>query len=126
LTALEGGERERDIQCRRCDSKKAKVHAENIYPHRSPEVSLLEVLDTLLTIGPLLFSDSCPSTVQLEMTMADTEVFGRGIVELWSMNESPEDLSQSELLVFGVCPPSSILETRKRRVLEAGSVSVLR
>jgi hypothetical protein len=64
------------------------VHAENIYPHRSPEVSLLEVcvpLDTLLAIAPLLFSDSCLSTVHLEMAMADTEVFGRGIVELSSL-----------------------------------------
>jgi hypothetical protein len=49
LTALEGEGGERDIQCRRCDSKKVKVHAENICPYRSPEVSLLEVcvpLDT--------------------------------------------------------------------------------
>jgi hypothetical protein len=62
-----------------------KVHAENIYPHRSPEISLLEVcvpLDTLLAIAPLVFSDSCLSTVHLETAMADTEVFGRGIVEL--------------------------------------------
>jgi hypothetical protein len=62
-----------------------KVHAENIYPYRSPEVSLLEVivpLDTLLAIAPLLFSDSCLSIVSLETAMADTEVFGRGIVEL--------------------------------------------
>jgi hypothetical protein len=76
---------ERDIQYRRCDSKKVKVHAENIYPHRSPEVSLLEVcvpLDTLLAIAPLLFSDSCLSTVHLESAMADTEVFGRCIVGL--------------------------------------------
>jgi hypothetical protein len=61
-----------------------KVHAEN-YPHRSTEVFLIEVcvpLDTLLAIAPLLFSDSCPSTVHLETAMADTEVFGRGIVEL--------------------------------------------
>jgi hypothetical protein len=59
LTAQEGGregERGRDVRCRRCDSKKVKVHAENIYPHRrSPEVSLLEVcvpLDTLLGYSP--------------------------------------------------------------------------
>jgi hypothetical protein len=61
------------------------VHAEDIYPHRSPDVFLLEVcvpLDTLLAIAPLLFSDSCLSTVHLETAMADTEVFGRGIVEL--------------------------------------------
>jgi hypothetical protein len=61
------------------------VHGENIYPHRSPEVSLLEVcvpLDTLLAIAPLQFSDSCLSTVHLETAMADTEVLGRGIVEL--------------------------------------------
>jgi hypothetical protein len=61
------------------------MHAENIYPHRSPEVSLIEVcvpLDTLLTIAPLLFSDSYLSTVHLETALADTEVFGRGIVEL--------------------------------------------
>jgi hypothetical protein len=60
------------------------VDAENIYPGRSPEVSLLEVcvpLDTLLAKAPLLFSDSCLSTVHLETAMADTEVFGRGIVE---------------------------------------------
>jgi hypothetical protein len=60
------------------------VHAENIYPHKSPEVSLLKVcvpLDTFLAIAPLLFSDSCLSTVRLETTMADTEMFGRGIVE---------------------------------------------
>jgi hypothetical protein len=64
--------------------KKVKVHAENIY-HRSPEVSLLEVVShwtLLLAIAPLLFSDSCLSTVHLETAMADTEVFGRGIVEL--------------------------------------------
>jgi hypothetical protein len=57
------------------------VHAENIYPHRIPEVSLLGVnvpLDSLLAITPLLFSDSCLSTVHLEMAVADTEVFGRG------------------------------------------------
>jgi hypothetical protein len=61
------------------------VHAENIYPHRSPEVSLLEVcvpLDTLLGIAPLLFSDSCLSTDHVETALADTEVFGKGIVEL--------------------------------------------
>jgi hypothetical protein len=77
LTALEGGrerERERD-QRRRCDSEKVKVHAENIYPHRNPEVSLLDVcvpLHTLLAIAPLLFSDCCLSTVHLEMAMAGT------------------------------------------------------
>jgi hypothetical protein len=62
-----------------------KVHAENIYPHRRPEVSLLEVYvpsDTLLAKAPLLFSDSCLSTVHLETAMADAEVFGRSIVEL--------------------------------------------
>jgi hypothetical protein len=32
--------------------------------------------------------------------MADTEVFGRGIVELWSVSKSPEDSSYSELLGF--------------------------
>jgi hypothetical protein len=61
------------------------VHAENIYPHRSPKVSLLEVcvpLDTLLAVAPLVFSDFCLNTVHLETAMADTEVFGRGIVEL--------------------------------------------
>jgi hypothetical protein len=61
------------------------VHAENIYPHRSPEASLLEVcvpLDALLAIAPPLFFYSCLSTVHLETAMADTEVFGRGIVEL--------------------------------------------
>jgi hypothetical protein len=68
-----------------CNSKKVKVHAENICPHRSPEVSLLDIcvpLDTLLAIVPLLFSDTCVSTVQLETAVADTEVFGRDIVEL--------------------------------------------
>jgi hypothetical protein len=84
------------------------VHADNIYPHRSPEVSLLEVfvpLDTLLAIAPMLFSDSCLSTVHLEMAMADTEVFGRGICRtLWSVNESPEDSSHSELLGFWTLP----------------------
>jgi hypothetical protein len=81
LTALEGG---RDIQCR-CDSKKVKVHAENIYPHMSPEVPLPEVcvpLDTFLAIAPLLLSDSCLSAVHLETAMADIEMFGRGIVQL--------------------------------------------
>jgi hypothetical protein len=74
----EGERDERDFQCRRCDSKKVNVHAENIYPHRSPEVSLLEVcvpLDTLL-------ANFCLNTVHLETAMADTEVFGRGIVKL--------------------------------------------
>jgi hypothetical protein len=89
LTALEGGKgRERDVRCRRCDSKKVKVYVENIYPHRSCEVCLLEAcvpLDTLLAIAPLLFSDSCLSTVHLETAMADTEVFGRGFVELSSL-----------------------------------------
>jgi hypothetical protein len=42
LRALEGGrDGEREKRRRRCDSKKMKVHAENIY-HRGPEVSLLE------------------------------------------------------------------------------------
>jgi hypothetical protein len=50
---MEGGER------KKCDSKKVKVYAENIYPHRSPEVSLLEVCVPLLAIIPLLFVDSC-------------------------------------------------------------------
>jgi hypothetical protein len=45
---------------------------------------------------------------------------------LWSVNESPEDSSHSELLVFGLCPSSSILETRKHSVSETGSVSILR
>jgi hypothetical protein len=60
------------------------VHAENIYPHMSPEVPLPEVcvpLNTLLAIAPLLLSDSCLSAAHLETTMADIEVFGRGIVE---------------------------------------------
>jgi hypothetical protein len=81
LDSSGGGE----VQCRRCDSRKVKVHAENIYSHRSPEVPLLEVcvpLDTLLSVAPLLFSNSCLSTVHLETAMADTEVFGRGIVKL--------------------------------------------
>jgi hypothetical protein len=46
---------------------------------------LLEVcvpLDTLLAIAPVLFSDSSMSTFHLESAVADTEVFGRSIVEL--------------------------------------------
>jgi hypothetical protein len=43
----------------------------------------------------------------------------------WSVNESPKDLSHSELLVFGLCPSSSILEIRKQ-CFETGYVSVLR
>jgi hypothetical protein len=57
------------------------VHAENIYPLRSPEVFLLELcvpLDTSLAVVPLLFSDSSLRTVHLETAMADTEVSGRG------------------------------------------------
>jgi hypothetical protein len=75
------------------------VHAENIYPLRSPEVFLLEVcvpLDTLLTVAPLLLSGSCLSAVRLKTGMADIEVF----VKPWSVNESPEDSSHSELLGF--------------------------
>jgi hypothetical protein len=131
LTALEGGRgRERDVQCRRCDSKKVKVHAEYIYPHRSPEVSLLEVcvtLDTLLAIVPLLFSDYCLSTVHLEMAIADTEVFCRGIVELSGLSTNPPKIHPTQnYWVFGLCPSSCILETIKHRVSETGSVSVLR
>jgi hypothetical protein len=106
------------------------VHAESIQPHRSPEVSLLEVcvpLDTLLAIAPLLFSDSCRSTVHLESEMADTEVFGRGIVELSGLwTNHPKIHPTQNYWVFGLCPSSSILETRKHSVLETGSVSVLR
>jgi hypothetical protein len=36
----------------------------------------------MLAIAPLLFCDSSLSTVNIETDMADTEVFGRGIVEL--------------------------------------------
>jgi hypothetical protein len=70
-----------------------KVHAENVYPHRIPEVCLLEVcvpLDSLLAIAPLLFSDSCLSTVHLEMAVADTEVYNRGDT-LRSVDKSPGD-----------------------------------
>jgi hypothetical protein len=70
-----------------------KVYAENIYPHRIPEVSLLEVnvpFDSLLAIAPLLFSDSCLSTVHIEMAVADTEVFNRGDT-LWPVDKSPGD-----------------------------------
>jgi hypothetical protein len=78
-------------------------------------------------VSLLLFSDTCLSTVLLEMAMSDTEVFGRGIVELsgLSMNH-PKIHPTQNYWVFGLCPSSSILETRKRRVSETGSVSVLR
>jgi hypothetical protein len=117
-----------DVQCRRCDSKKAKVH---LYSHRSPEVSLLEVcppLDTLLAIALLLFSDSCLSTVHLEMAMVDTEVSGRGIVKLSGLWTNHPNIhpTQRNYWVFGLCPLPSILETRKHRILETGFVSVLR
>jgi hypothetical protein len=46
---------------------------------------------------------------------------------LWSVNESPEDSSHSELLgFFGHCPSSSILENRKCSILETGSIAILR
>jgi hypothetical protein len=46
LTALEvGGRRSR------CNLKKVKVHAEDIDPHRSPDVSLLEVCVPLDTVS---------------------------------------------------------------------------
>jgi hypothetical protein len=123
-------ERARDVQCRKCDSKKVKVHAVNIYPCRSPEVSLREVcvpLDTLLAIAPLLFCDSCLSAVHLETAMADTEVFGRGIVKLSGLwTNRPKIHPTQNYCGFGLCPSSSILETRKHSILETGSVSVLR
>jgi hypothetical protein len=109
--------------------KKVKVHTENIYPHWSPEVSLLEVcvpLDTLLAIAPLLFSDSCRTTVHLETALANIEVFGRGIVLSGLSTNYPKIHPTQKYWVFGLCPLSSILETRKHRVSETGSVSVLR
>jgi hypothetical protein len=106
------------------------VHAENIYSHRSPKVSLLEVcvpLNTVLTVALLLFSDSYLSTVHLETAMADTEVFGRGIVELpglW-MNKSKIH-STLNYWDFGLFPSSNILETRENSISETSSVSILR
>jgi hypothetical protein len=68
-------------------------------------------------------SEYCP----LETAMADTEVFGRGIVELSGVwTNHPKIHPTQNYWVFGLCPSSSILETRKYSILETGSVSILR
>jgi hypothetical protein len=59
--------------------------------------------------------------------MADIEVFGRGIVELSGLSVNHLKIHPAQnYWVFGLCPLSTILETRKHRVSETGSVSILR